>query len=177
MNLAITGRMGSGKTTLAEILQDHYGFSLVRISGKLKEIVIDLELPYQRDVLQEIGDYFRKFDEIVWVRQAIRRSKDLLAKGSAGIAIDDVRYKNEQISLRKADFKVIRVYADENKRRTRIERRDSIAISDIDWKRWSTHPTELEIDSIPVSSEISNNGTKKDLIRLLKEFVSEERSF
>ncbi|MFQ5979787.1 MAG: AAA family ATPase [Candidatus Heimdallarchaeota archaeon] len=177
MNLAITGRMGSGKTTLAEILQDHYGYALVRISGKLKEIVIDLELPYQRDTLQEIGDYFRKFDEIVWVRQAIRRSKALLVEGSPGIAIDDVRYKNEQIALTKADFRVIRVYADEEKRRTRIEQRDSIVISDDDWKRWSTHPTELEISSIPVSSEISNNGTRTDLIKLVEDFIGKKRSF
>ncbi|MHA2270892.1 MAG: AAA family ATPase [Candidatus Hodarchaeales archaeon] len=171
MNLAITGRMGSGKTTIAEILKDQYGYSIVRISGKLKEIVIDLELPYERDVLQEIGDFFRKFDEIVWVRQAIRKSNDLLAQGMPGIAIDDVRYKNEQRELAKAKFKIIRVYAAEEKRRERIARRDSIQIADVDWKRWSSHPTELEIGSIPVDYEINNDSDILQLTRLVKNVI------
>ena len=64
--------MGSGKTTVAEFLKNEYQFEIVRISGKLKEIVRELELPYTRDVLQQTGDFFRQFDQLVWIRQAIQ---------------------------------------------------------------------------------------------------------
>ncbi|MFX0116573.1 MAG: AAA family ATPase [Candidatus Hodarchaeota archaeon] len=171
MNIAITGRMGSGKTTIAEILRNQYDYSIVRISERLKQIVRDLELPYRRDVLQETGDFFRKFDGIVWVRQAIRKADDLLAKGASGIAIDDVRYKNEQIALKNAQFKIIRVSAAERKRKMWISLRDSIEISDDEWQRWSVHPTELEIDSIPVDYEMSNDGTKDELMIKVKNLI------
>ncbi|MHA2496041.1 MAG: hypothetical protein ACXAEI_11175, partial [Candidatus Hodarchaeales archaeon] len=71
----------------------------------------------------------------------------------------------------KAKFKIIRVYAAEEKRRERIARRDSIQIADVDWKRWSSHPTELEIGSIPVDYEINNDSDILQLTRLVKNVI------
>ncbi len=173
MQIAVTGRMGSGKTTIAELLSDEYNYKTVRISGKLKKIIRELELPYERDVLQQTGDFFRKFDEIVWVRQAIKESKVLLKQGAPGIVIDDVRYKNEQRALVEADFILIRVVAPVKERKERIILRDGIEITNEDWKRWSNHPTELEIESISVTEEIENSSTINNFKEIIRDFISQ----
>ena len=89
------------------------------------------------------------------------------------IVIDDVRYINEQKALTEADFMVIRVVAPEVERKKRISMRDGIKISNEDWKRWSNHPTELEIESVPVVDEIENNSTIINFKEIIRDFVSQ----
>jgi dephospho-CoA kinase len=160
--IGITGKMGSGKSTVAKIVTRISETKGLHIAGKLKDIIRDLELPYKREVLQDTGDFFRRWDKLVWIKAVLKEAKT----SNHGVIIDDIRYNIESDELKKNNYRIIRVYADADKRRKRIAKRDNIDITDEKWINWSNHPTESEIDEINVDFEINNN---KDLKNLEKE--------
>ena len=117
MIIGITGKKGSGKDTVANVLQTSFGFEKMSFAKPIKDIVhntfgIDKailsgdngerefrELPLPdwfhlspRDMLQKIGMSFR--DELhkdIWVRVLENKIKDT----KKNIVISDVRFKNE----------------------------------------------------------------------------------
>ena len=126
MIIGITGKKGSGKDTVANVLQTSFGFEKMSFSQPIKDIVsstfgIDKailsgdngerefrELPLPdwfnlspRDMLQKIGMIFR--DELhkdIWVKILENKIKDT----TNNIVISDVRFKNELEMINKYGF-------------------------------------------------------------------------
>lgn len=151
--------MGSGKSTAADHIVKKYGFTRMRLSGKMREIGIELGLEITRDFLQSCGKFFREFDDDIWVRYLVRE----IQKTSASIVIDDIRRMNEVVYLKPLGFKFIRIQSSSEKRRTRIEVRGKKRISNLDWKRWSDHLTETQVLQLPVDYIIENDGSLEEL--------------
>lgn len=169
--IGITGHMGSGKSTAAAHIVEKYGFVLMQLSGKMREIGRELELEITRDYLQGIGKLFREFDDDVWVKYLAKK----IQESSASIVVDDIRRRNEVDYLKPLGFKLIRIESSSSNRRARIETRAKKKISDQDWKRWSDHLTEIQVSQLPVDYILKNDGTLKELTNqidvLLSEFV------
>jgi len=105
MNIAIAGKMASGKTTLANHLVER-GYQKVSLAGKVKEIARDLFQMEEKDrpLLQQIGMKMREIRPSVWIDYIIH-----LGEQHDNLVIDDVRFVNEARVLQEAGWIVIRL--------------------------------------------------------------------
>lgn len=107
MILAISGKRGVGKSLAANYLSLNYGFKVVSFSKRLKEVARVLfdfqdkdlygankEQPFgeynftPRDFLIQFGAFMRYYDELYWVKSALKGQK-------GNYVVDDLRFENE----------------------------------------------------------------------------------
>jgi len=139
-NVAIFGRFCSGKTTLAQELEDEWGFERVSMANNMKQIVSDVygtndksalvtvrkhdgtdaEISV-REVLQSFGENAKRHDLYFWMRWFIR---DTEAFSHAGIplVLDDARMTFEADYLRENGWLLVRTEAPEAVRLDRYRR-------------------------------------------------------
>lgn len=132
-NIALSGKAGSGKDTVAAYLVEEHGFTRLALADPLKEMaeIIDpivshvagepvrltrlLELhgwdraktvfPEVRRLLQQVGQTVRHRDPDFWLR-ALYGAAERVA---GPIVVTDVRYPNELASLQRAGFTAVRI--------------------------------------------------------------------
>src|SRR5690554_1442809 len=184
LRIALTGRMRSGKSTIADYLWLTHGFAKVSFASSLKltadrlfshlyEPIYDgrsiREYRKPRALLQELGQKLREIDEDVWIKQAEQSMRVFENyRTTAGIVIDDLRQPNEYEWARANGFVIVRVIAPETDRIERaIELGDDFDIADL------THETESYIDTFDVDYEIVNDGSIEDLERKVGEIIAE----
>lgn len=162
--------MGSGKSTVADYLVRHHGFSRValatpfkmittallsaaglrgdeihrRVHGDMKEAVIDSLGVSSRQIQQRLGTEFgrKAIHEDFWVRIAMSAARSELA-GGRSVVIDDVRFPNEHAAIINAGGTVYRII------------RPGAAVT-------SQHESEGQLDRIRMP-EIVNDGTVEEL--------------
>ena len=91
--IAITGKMCSGKTTIATyLIAKNNQFVKISFADKVKEIATDLFNMKEKNryLLQSIGTKMREIDEDVWASYTVNK-----ACKQNFVIIDDLRYKNE----------------------------------------------------------------------------------
>ncbi|MDC3413922.1 AAA family ATPase [Terrihalobacillus insolitus] len=161
IKIALTGKMRSGKDTVADYLVDKYEFTPFRFSEGIwatirllyPQAAASKEKP--RRLLQEIGQKLRMVDENIWVNYMFNEIERL---GASLIVVTDLRQPNEYQALRENGFFIVRVKADEGVRLNRImSENDNFTINDLH------HETEMHLDSFKVDYELDNNGTLEDL--------------
>ncbi len=167
--IAITGRMGTGKTTMANLLALS-GYKQRSIAQKIREIVQEIDLPQTRDILQETGRFYRQWDENVWIRVVVRQSREDVSQGLKTV-VDDVRFLNEVTLLQKEDFLIVRLHVPSVLRKKRIEKRDNLKIDDKMWEEWQNHSTEQQIDQIIPDIEIDNSQTLEEFEQKIQDLL------
>jgi len=148
MRIALSGKAGCGKTTIANQLEERYGFKRFSFAAKLKEIceemfpeIMALPKAEHRWLLQTVGtEMFRSIDDKVWVKYLIRQME------GEKVVVDDTRFKNEAKSLREAGFKVVLVDRD-------AELREGWGYNVDD-----PHQSEKEIDELEFDYVLLNDG-------------------
>lgn len=130
--IGISGKMCSGKTTLAEYISASMGYPKKALADALKKDVknalkhhgLDVRndemfTRYKdriRPILQQWGVLFRFFNgEDYWIER-------LFYKHEGPMVVDDVRFPNEVEGLRKRGFLIIRMICPEDVRLDRIAR-------------------------------------------------------
>ena len=109
MKIAITGKMCSGKSTLANyICSIDNRYQIFSFGKKVKDVAYDLfkmdpEIK-DRTLLTSIGTKMREIDPDIWTKYIIHQTKDI-----EHCIIDDLRYQNEYEYLIKNDFKIIQL--------------------------------------------------------------------
>ena len=117
MKIAITGKMCSGKSTIANMItQIDNSFIKIAFADKIKELAIDLfnMETKDRDLLINIGTKFREIDPDVWINYVIKKTSD-----NKNYILDDLRFQNELDILVKHGWKIINVdvnYIDQKNR-------------------------------------------------------------
>lgn len=116
--IALTGKAGSGKTTIAQELERR-GFVRLRFAGTLKAMLRVLGLTAEqvdgdkksepcdllggktpREAMQLLGTQWGRelIDEDLWVRATMREAASYLADGQ-DVVIDDCRFENEALAM------------------------------------------------------------------------------
>tara|TARA_Y100001936_G_scaffold253588_1_gene319204 strand:+ start:7124 stop:7633 length:510 start_codon:yes stop_codon:yes gene_type:complete len=167
MKIAIYGPMCSGKTTVANILQEtDKRYSIYSFGQKIKDIAKELFQMEGKDrsLLINIADKMREIDEDVWAKYTIRQTD----KNDYCI-IDDLRFQNELKYL--TDWKIICLTTPKEARIQRLKKlypdnfKDHIKNMD----HISENDTlELPVDTIYINTDINMKELKEDLLSGLK---------
>ncbi len=107
MKIAITGKMCSGKSTLAQIIKETDDrFVIYSFGRKVKDVAEDLfnMKEKNRTLLTSIGTKMREIDYDVWVNYVIHQTED-----KTHCIVDDLRYQNEYEALYNNGFKIIQL--------------------------------------------------------------------
>lgn len=164
--IALTGKMRSGKDTVAEHLANTYGFDRLAFGDALKRHAHAVfpwigEESKPRALYQQFGQFMRQIEPDVWVRHIERRLPYV-----RDVVITDLRQPNEYEWARKNGFVIIRVSTtDELRVKRMIEVGDEFNVHDL------THETELHIDSFAVDYELVNDGKIDELLAKVDELM------
>ena len=152
--IALTGKMGSGKTTALERIMAYGDHTYVKFAGplyKAQEAVYEsLGLPYEqgklkdRRLLQVLGtDWGRERDPNFWVNQW----KETVQFTKGNIITDDCRFLNEAEAVKALGGQVWKI----------------VGPSRGEFISGQTHKSEMEIDLIQPDITIVNDGSLEDL--------------
>jgi dephospho-CoA kinase len=163
MRIALTGKMRSGKDTVANLIKSkHPEYTTLAFSDGIKK-VIQICFPEElekgskpRELYQRIGQELRKLNRHVWVNYVDRELQAL--PDSTNVIVTDCRQLNENKYLRDNGFIVVKVEADKDERLHRIKE----AGEEITEEQFN-HSTELEVDLIEPDYIIRNIGSIKKL--------------
>lgn len=123
-NVGIVGKLGSGKTSLANYLVSEFGYCKVSFADPMKRMVkeffgVEKGHPQYRELMQKLGtDWFRSVDEDVWVKYLLNNTT------GDGLVIDDVRFPNEAKGLLNAGWALVYLDCNEPIRIERVMKRD-----------------------------------------------------
>lgn len=106
MRIAFSGKAGSGKTTMANYLVEHFGFVRYSFADAVKEIATEIFGMEDKDrgLLQAIGTKMREIDVDVWVQYTMNKIE---AEDHPNVVIDDCRFLNEAERLKDYGFTII----------------------------------------------------------------------
>jgi hypothetical protein len=175
--VGISGKRGTGKSTLGNILQSHYGFKHLGFAQELKRrIQRDFPLTHEdtdgsrkelgnpliggftpRELMIEYGNFFRKFDANYWVDACL---EDALR--SPKVVVSDVRYSNEADRIRDLGGIVVR-----------LERPAELNI----YKGVITNASETELDDYELFNlrlPAEKNVSLEDLFTFARDIVNLE---
>lgn len=127
-NIAITGRMASGKTTLSDLIVSHGRYERVAFAGRLKELAaqvygggrpVDKAETYEvtheetgmteflsgREVLQQLGQSVKSLDRDFWIRWLLAD----VAGRKGPFVLDDLRFPYEAEALRAEGWLIVKL--------------------------------------------------------------------
>lgn len=139
--IAISGKMRSGKDTLASLLSETLEIPRGSFAAPLKEGVAIMGLPLEkgdpvsRAVLQGVGHLVRQLDPAHWVKQLDIRTP---YRDETGLVITDLRYANEWAWAKAWEFLLVRLVCS---REAQISRGAEPERLD--------HPSEIDLDFLP----------------------------
>ena len=142
--IAITGKMCSGKTTIANyLIEKNKNFVKISFADKVKEIAKDLfdMKDKNRHLLQSIGTKMREIKEDVWACYTVKK-----ACKQDFVIIDDLRYKNEFNQVKDAGFILIKLKIS---KKLQVDRLKNLYKNN--WQNHIdnlSHQSELELDDI-----------------------------
>ena len=143
--IAISGKMGSGKSTIADTLKLLCpNAQKISMAKKLKLVVNEVFNPEKKDrkLLTTVADLFKSIDENVWVKCVDRETK----LTECSWILDDLRYKYEYDYLKKNGWKTVRIIISPNIQLARLKNKYKE-----DYKSHldhSNHSSEIDLDNI-----------------------------
>lgn len=172
--IGLTGRIGSGKTTLSNYIQKKYGFR--KFSFVEKILIPELrkrKMVINRKNLQQVGrEFYLKYGDIKlteWVLEGIDPTGRWI--------IDDIRYPTTANFIKARfpnNFWIIGVKADTQIRFQRVLARGKEGeISYEDFLEMDSAPTEIQIDKVLYQADyfLENNKTLPDLYQQCDEIM------
>lgn len=172
MILGLTGYAGAGKDTVAEILVSDYGFRRVAYADKLKTLLEkinpDINGTGLTNLVAEQGwDAIKQNDEVrallqrtgqgaretlgdsVWINALYMSLMEINYDPDMRVVLTDIRYPNETSPCEKL-WRVVR---------------DGVGPV-------NAHPSETNVDGIPVDYVIDNSGTLAELPAKIREAMT-----
>lgn len=150
MKIALSGKIGCGKSHLAKVFQGANGGEKLSLADPVRDMFDqhNMELHFgaygnfKREYCQTLGHELREWNSDVWVEMLLNRLPD---NDNATVIVDDVRYPNEIAALEEKGFKVIRVVNREVDRLKNVAARDRNNYTETSAEHL-VHPGELALD-------------------------------
>lgn len=124
MKIAITGKIGSGKTTMVNYILNEFPelkFKKLSFAGKIKEIATDLfemdPLNKNRELMIQIGTKIREIDPDIFVKHLIKQTLN-----NDNYLIDDLRFLNEYKILKDNGWFLIKININSESQKNRLQR-------------------------------------------------------
>lgn len=161
--IALTGQMGSGKSTAADIIKQKivHQTAVIKFAQPLYDMqesiykIINRPVPHPKDrkLLQWLGtDWGRTIDENIWTSVWKERAEFFLASNQDSVVlVDDCRYDNEAEIIKELGGVVINIEASKQIRAERIPLIET------------GHPSERGIDKRFLHTTLVNEGDVLDL--------------
>lgn len=170
MIIGISGKIGSGKSTIAKDIQTKYGFRRLSTSDLLKSILESKDIEPTREKLQDIGDIMIKT-----VGGSGFMALMLVYLPAENYLIDSIRHREALQYMKnkfRGDFVNIFVDAPENIRYSRTEEQyESFEY----FKKIDSANSEIEIESLKTNSDfVVSNDTSPFKVKIQVEKIFEE---
>ena len=120
MKIAIAGKMGSGKSYLADIIVEKFHYQKAAFAGRVKELASELfgMENKDRDLLINFATKMREIDASVWIRSMLRFSDHF-----TDVVVDDLRLQNEYETLKSQDWIIVKMEVSEDVREERLRKK------------------------------------------------------
>ena len=149
--ILLSGRVGSGKTTLADQLVETFDLTLFKTRAFLKERARGI--PAERGALQDFGERLDKKTGGAWVQEDLQAAADKLTTDSV-IVIDAVRMLGQVEGIRRAyGRRVFHVHLEASD--------DELA------RRYKNRPSD-DIKELPSYADVQRNRTERNVPKLAK---------
>ncbi len=186
--IAIAGKKGAGKDTVANHLVKNFGFTKLAFADPLKDAIEDIfgfsheqlygNLKEEKDsywnvtpraILQFVGnecfrtsfeEYFPDIGQDLWVRAMKKRIEQLKSRGINKVVISDLRYQNE-LEMLKREYKT---------KVGLVVRKPLTAISGN--SAYSTHESECSLDLLVPDVVFENNSSIESLYSQVSYFLN-----
>ena len=162
MKIAITGKMCSGKSSIANLLvEEDNRFQIYSFGQKVKDVAKDLFNMKEKDrtLLTSIGTKMREINPDVWVNYVIQQTE-----GETHCIVDDLRYQNEYLALAENGWKIIQLTISDDLQEKRIKEiypqnyedhlKNRTHLSERNVFEWLNEGPDLVIDSSMNQDEI-----------------------
>lgn len=155
MIIAISGKRRSGKSTLANILRANYqfhpvslatplkqfcmeqfGLSADQVDGHLKEVVDTRYARTPRQILIDVGQFFRSYDKDWWINKLWNQIA-ALSEIQDKFVIPDMRFKNELDFFKSKGALLVRLERSEELTGQYIEDPSETELDQ--YKQWDVH--------------------------------------
>lgn len=159
MKIAITGKICSGKSTLAEKLKEKLNLEKYSFGNNVKKYAEELfNMEYKdRKLIQDFAEKLKEIDNDIWIKQL-----DKEIKNKNNIVIDDLRFLNEYNYLKKNNFIIIKLLIDKNQQIKRIN--NTYKRKEFEHIERLEHVSELNIENIEADLTIKTEELNIDKI-------------
>jgi len=174
--LGLIGRIGSGKTAVADYLVKTHDAKYLRFSDVLKDILARVHKENTRENLQNLGAALRGIFGDGILAEVLRQ--DILDSEKRVVVVDGIRYADEVDMVKSLGGKVIYVKAPDKMRYERTVRRATRGEAKLtfeQFKKSEVKGTERFIDVLGEQADyaIENSGTLEDLRKKAEEIVKD----
>lgn len=175
--LGFTGKISSGKDTIAKYLIDKYQGQILSFSDALKEVLEIYNLPLTRENQQKLSTILRQnFSEDVL---ANAMEKKVINSPGPIVAISNVRREADIVDIKKLpNFHLIYVEVDQQNRFERyIKRNQSAGDQEMTLEQFiakDNAESEVQIEGLKDKANyiIDNNGTFEELNQKAEEIIN-----
>ena len=172
MIIAVSGKIGSGKSTGANYLRDKYGFKILSSRNLLSSILESKNSEVNRKNLQDLGS-----DLVALVGPGGLVAIMLEYLPSGDYVLGAVRYPGGINYLRsryRGQFHHIHLITDDNLRYSRMRARNGLGVSVADFEKADAAPTESGVSELERMADfrIKNVGSLQDLYSELDHIYS-----
>jgi dephospho-CoA kinase len=149
VNIALYGRSGSGKSTVAEILVRDYGFIHCKTGAACRRLCRELFGSEDKGLMNQVSDALRALDPAVWLRAAM---SEVRTGNDAPLVFDSMRFQPDYAFLRDRGFITLQLVASPEQRVDRLHARGQ----PFDLLTDDLHAAEIELAALAFDHSIDN---------------------
>jgi dephospho-CoA kinase len=153
-NVALHGRSGSGKSTVARYLVVQYGYQHAKTGAACRKICQELFGSETKTLMNEVTDSLRKIDSGVWLRAGLAGLQE-----DRPIVFDSMRFVEDYQFFVARAYLLVDIRAPVDLRVRRLAERGQPFDLSVD----EDHPAESELEAFTFDFTIDNTGDLGEL--------------